>query len=368
MKSTFKIFFYLKKATPRANGCVPIMGRITIDGKFVQFSTKLELSPELWNQQTQRANIVKGSAAAATDVNERLTYITSRMLELYRELQEHDLYVTAEKVKNAFMGHTIREHTLLSLFRQHLDNLEKTKGVTISPATVQKYDRAYRHLAEFLKTEYHVSDIALMEINHMFITDWERYLRTKCNCGTNTTAKFMQSFRMIVLMARNNGWLIGDPFANYKIKIEKVDRGYLTQEEIRRMAEKEFPCKRLEQVRDIFLFSCFTGLAYIDAKALTEDDIQPGFDGRLWIMTKRVKTNTDVRVPLLDFPLSILQKYKGKQPFKLVLPVLSNQKMNAYLKEIADVCGIQKNLTFHTARHFQSSFFLKMCNLQEIVF
>lgn len=268
------------------------------------------------------------------------------MLELYRELQEQDLYVTAEKVKNAFMGHTIREHTLLSLFRQHLDNLEKVKGVTISPATVQKYDRTYRHLAEFLKAEYRVSDIALCEINHMFITDWERYLRTKCNCGANTTAKFMQSFRMIVLMARNNGWLIGDPFAHNKIKLEKVDRGYLTKEEIRRMAEKEFVCKRLEQVRDIFLFSCFTGLAYIDAKALTEDDIRPGFDDRLWIMTKRVKTNTDVRVPLLDFPLSILQKYKGKQAFKRVLPVLSNQKMNAYLKEIADVCGIQKNLTF----------------------
>lgn len=237
------------------------------------------------------------------------------------------------------------------MFRQHLDNLEKVKGVTISPATVQKYDRTYRHLAEFLKAEYRVSDIALCEINHMFITDWERYLRTKCNCGANTTAKFMQSFRMIVLMARNNGWLIGDPFANYKIKLEKVDRGYLTKEEIRRIAEKEFVCKRLEQVRDIFLFSCFTGLAYIDAKALTEDDIRPGFDDRLWIMTKRVKTNTDVRVPLLDFPLSILQKYKGKQAFKRVLPVLSNQKMNAYLKEIADVCGIQKNLTFHLARH-----------------
>lgn len=351
MKSTFKIFFYLKKTTPRTNGCVPIMGRITIDGKFVQFSTKLEISPALWNQRTQRANIVKGSSAEAANINERLTYITSRMLELYRELQEQDLYVTAEKVKNAFMGHTIREHTLLSLFRQHLDNLEKVKGVTISPATVQKYDRTYRHLAEFLKAEYRVSDIALCEINHMFITDWERYLRTKCNCGANTTAKFMQSFRMIVLMARNNGWLIGDPFANYKIKLEKVDRGYLTKEEIRRIAEKEFVCKRLEQVRDIFLFSCFTGLAYIDAKALTEDDIRPGFDDRLWIMTKRVKTNTDVRVPLLDFPLSILQKYKGKQAFKRVLPVLSNQKMNAYLKEIADVCGIQKNLTFHLARH-----------------
>ena len=113
MKSTFKIFFYLKKTTPRTNGCVPIMGRITIDGKFVQFSTKLEISPALWNQRTQRANIAKGSSAEATDINERLTYITSRMLELYRELQEQDLYVTAEKVKNAFMGHTIREHTLL---------------------------------------------------------------------------------------------------------------------------------------------------------------------------------------------------------------------------------------------------------------
>ena len=161
----------------------------------------------------------------------------------------------------------------------------------------------------------------------------------------------MQFFKRIILIARNNGILIGDPFANYKIRLEKVDRGYLTEDEIKIILKKKMVSERLEQVRDVFIFSCFSGLAYVDVANLKEDNIRKSFDGNLWIITKRQKTNIDVNVPLLDIPKMILEKYKGKLPNGKVLPIISNQKLNAYLKEIADVCGIKKNLTFHLARH-----------------
>ena len=161
----------------------------------------------------------------------------------------------------------------------------------------------------------------------------------------------MQFFKRIILIARNNGILIGDPFANYKIRLEKVDRGYLSEDEIKIILKKKMVSERLEQVRDVFIFSCFSGLAYVDVANLKEDNIRKSFDGNLWIITKRQKTNTDVNVPLLDIPKMILEKYKGKLPNGKVLPIISNQKLNAYLKEIADVCGIKKNLTFHLARH-----------------
>ena len=185
----------------------------------------------------------------------------------------------------------------------------------------------------------------------MFITDFELYLRTACKCGYNTTAKFMQFFKRIIIIARNNGILVGDPFASYKIRLEKVDRGYLTEDEIKIILKKKMVSERLEHVRDLFVFSCFCGLAYSDVANLRQENIQKSFDGNLWIITKRVKTNTDVNVPLLDIPKMILKKYKGKLPDGKILPVISNQKLNAYLKEIADICGIKKNLTFHLARH-----------------
>lgn len=202
-----------------------------------------------------------------------------------------------------------------------------------------------------MKAKYNITDIALKEINHMFITDFETYLRTVSLCNENTTAKFMQTFRMIVIMAKNNGWIFTDPFVNYKIRLKRVDRGYLTDVELQKIMKKKFPTKRLEQVRDVFIFSCFTGLAYIDLKTLKASEISISFDGKPWIMKHRQKTDTPVNVPLLKVPLAILKKYEGQLPKGELLPVLSNQKLNSYLKEIGDLCGINKNITFHLARH-----------------
>ena len=346
MKSTFKVLFYLKKGSEKKNGEVMIMARITIDGKLCQFSTKQSIQPDNWSIAAGKA---KGRDAGR--INALLDDIRSSLNTIYHEMQRRDNYVTAEKVKNEFLGHSESHETILSLFQKHNDDVKQLVGISKTIATYRKYEVTRRHLAEFIQSKYNVSDISIKEISPMFITDFELYLRTACKCGYNTTAKFMQFFKRIIIIARNNGILVGDPFASYKIRLEKVDRGYLTEDEIKIILKKKMVSERLEHVRDLFVFSCFCGLAYSDVANLRQENIQKSFDGNLWIITKRQKTNTDVNVPLLDIPKMILKKYKGKLPDGKILPVISNQKLNAYLKEIADICGIKKNLTFHLARH-----------------
>ena len=249
------------------------------------------------------------------------------------------------------MGLDESGETILKLFDKHNEDVASMVGISKSAATLQKYNVTRKHVANFIKKKYRVSDMAVRSINDMFLRDFEVYLLTQERVSHNTMAKFMQFFKRIIILARNNGLIVHDPFANYKIQLKKVDRGYLTEQEMNKIIQKKFPTKRLEQVRDIFIFSCFTGLAYIDVKELTKNHIRISFDGNIWIMTKRHKTKVNVNVPLMDIPKKILEKYEGELPDDKILPVLSNQKMNAYLKEIADVCGITKNLTFHLARH-----------------
>ena len=346
MKSTFRVLFYLKKGSEKKNGEVMIMARITIDGKLCQFSTKQSILPNNWSVASGKA---KGKDAGK--INALLDDIRSALNTIYHEMQRRDNYVTAEKVKNEFLGHTENHKTILSLFQKHNDNMKQLVGISRTIATYRKYEVTRRHLADFIHDKYNLSDIPIREITPMFITDFELYLRTACKCGYNTAAKFLLFLKSIIIVARNNGILTKDPFANYKIQMKKVDRGYLTEDEIKIILKKKMVSERLEHVRDLFIFSCFTGLAYSDVANLREENIRKSFDGKLWIMTKRQKTNTDVNVPLLDIPKMILKKYKGKLPNGKILPVISNQKLNAYLKEIADICGIKKNLTFHQSRH-----------------
>ena len=348
MKSTFSVLFFVKKDKQKINGSYPIFVRITVDGVASRFNSKLDVQPKVWDGKAGKA---AGRSAEATRINRLLDDINASLNTIYHELQRRDNYVTAEKVKNEFLGHSENHDTILNLFQKHNDDVKQLVGISKTIATYRKYEVTRRHLAEFIQSKYNLSDISIKEITPMFITDFELYLRTTCKCGFNTTAKFMQFFKRIILIARNNGILIGDPFASYKIRLEKVDRGYLSEDEIKIILKKKMVSERLEQVRDVFILSCFSGLAYVDVANLKEDNIRKSFDGNLWIITKRQKTNTDVNVPLLDIPKMILEKYKGKLPDGKVLPIISNQKLNAYLKEIADVCGIKKNLTFHCLRH-----------------
>lgn len=191
-------------------------------------------------------------------------------------------------------------------------------------------------------------------------------LRTQFNLSTNYVMKTILKFKSVYQVAIDNGWAQKNPFANFKFHYEQAERGYLTMDELTRVMQKAMPSKRLEQIRDVFVFSCFTGLAYCDARALTREHIITGSNNRPWLRTHRKKTLTPVDVPLLDVPLQILAKYEGCSGNDKLLPIPANQKCNDYLKEIAAICGIEKRLTFHLARHSISCFSLKTNDLQNL--
>lgn len=324
------------------------MCRITIDGIETRFTMKTDIDPGHWDVKLGK---MSGRSAKALEINALIDNTKSVLNRIYHQELERMQSVTAEKVKNIFLGINTKQHTLLELFKKHNADVKSLIGISKSKATHQKYEVTLKHVTSFLRKRYNLSDIHFAEINHMFISDFETFLMVDCQCQSNTTAKFMQFFKRIILIARNNGWMLHDPFVNYKIRINKVDRGYLTKEELELIFKKKIEIPRLEHVRDIFVFSCFTGLAYIDVYNLKESNIRTSFDGNLWIMTKRQKTDVNSNIPLLEVPRKILEKYKGKLPEGKILPITSNQKMNAYLKEIGDLCEIKKNLTFHLARH-----------------
>jgi integrase len=346
MRSTFKVLFYIKGNAIKSNGKAPIMARITLDGKVSQFSLKCDVNPTDWNPNAGKAI---GKTAQIQQLNALLDNCKAKILNHYRDLSEREANVTAEKIRNAFLGLQVRNETLLDLFHNHIQTLEaKYDQNLISKGFLLKFKSTKSRLQNFMQNKYNLSDMNIKEINYSFVSGFEVYLKTTYGFKHNTVMKTMQQFRTIILIAKNNGWLYADPFANYKLGFEKTERGFLTEEELEIIMNKTFSVKRLEQVRDIFLFACFSGLSYIDVKNLTMNNIQQSFDKNLWIIGKREKTDTSYRVPLLDIPKMIIEKYKGDSPNSLILPVLSNQKMNAYLKEIGDLCGINKNLTFHS--------------------
>lgn len=348
MQSTFRILFYLKRDKQKADGTIPIWCRITIDGQAARFNTKTSINPDLWDAKAAKAI---GKSKEVDAINSLLDAINASIHKVYYDLQILENNVNAELVKNRFLGLEVKNQTVLELFKRHNEDIEKQVGINRTKATLQKYEIAYKRVSDFIREYYHLSDISLKDVNHDFLRNFEVYLVTSCKCGPNTTAKFLQRFRTIIILAKNNGWIQKDPFANFKIRFQKVDRGYLTQEQIEILMNKDFSLKRLEQVRDIFVFCCYTGLAYIDVSKLRQSNIRKSFDGKLWIMGKREKTGISFNIPLLDIAKEILDKYAGTLPDDKALPVLSNQKMNSYLKEIGTLCGINKELTFHLARH-----------------
>jgi site-specific recombinase XerD len=213
---------------------------------------------------------------------------------------------------------------------------------------------AKEHTASFIKWKYKKDDMAIKDLNFEFITEFNFWLRSSRGCNHNSAIKYMSNLKKVVLICVNNKWLKKDPFQGFKLTKKEVVKNPLSRDELKRLTEKVFEVERIGQVRDIFLFCCYTGLAYVDVKQLKTTDIVVGMDGEPWIDTTRQKTDAPTRIPLLDTALEIIEKYKDHPQCcaaGVVLPVLSNQKMNAYLKEIANLCGISKTLTFHIARH-----------------
>ncbi len=347
-KNTFKVAFIIRRNQVNKEGKCAIMIRITVDGEYERINSTLTIEPELWDATASKAI---GRSSKIAEFNKRIADIHHVLKEHYYDILNRHGYVTAEMVKNAFTGVTAKEESLVPLYLQHLEDTKKLVGLSKADPTYKKYERMYRRVVEFMKKKYNITDIPLREIKLSFITDLEFFLRTEYKYSQNTTYKCMKFFKQVINKGIRAGLIFVDPFNGYKISCERVDRGFLSEDELAKMMAKTFGSKRLEQVRDIFIFACFTGLAYIDLANLRVDNIQKMFDGRLWIVTHRQKTNTKVTVPLLPPALKILNKYEGQFLDGQLLPIITNQKLNCYLKEIAEICEINKNLTFHLARH-----------------
>jgi len=351
MYTSFSLLAYPRGNDITKNGEVPLYMRITVDGKRAEFSLKQHVKIDNWDS---RAGKVKGNTEVARDINRYITEVKGRLYQIQKDLYTKGDPLTSVKIKNTFLGKVLKQKMLLEIFGDHNDQVDRLVGKDFAAGTAERYRTAKKHVSEYITKEYKVKDIPVQDVDHQFITGFEYYLKTERNCGHNTAVKYITNFKKIIRIAYANNWIQNDPFLHWKAKLKIVDREFLTDGEIQKLIEKDFHTDRLELVRDIFIFSCFTGLAYADVKKLTVQNIVIGIDGHKWIKINRSKTDSRSNIPLLPTAIEIIKKYS----FDLVassrehlLPILTNQKMNAYLKEIADLCEIDKNLTFHLARH-----------------
>jgi site-specific recombinase XerD len=351
MNTKLSVLFFVKRTKTNVDGLLPIFIRITINGARIEFSTKRLTTSEKWSVEGNR---MKGTSADSKATNSYLDTLKAKIFDYQQQLIREDNLVNAENMRNKILGVEKRSHMLIGIFQQHNEEIKALVGREFATATYTRYETSLKHTIAFLNWKYKVSDIDIRKIDHEFVTNYEFYLKSIHKCNQNTTAKYIKNFGKIVRRCLANGWIDRDPFINYKCKIVEVDRAYLSQDEIETMFNKVFATDRLNQVKDIFLFSCFTGLAYVDVKKLSRKNIGFGVDGERWIFINRTKTDTRSNIPLLPIASALLEKYKDHPQVvneEKLLPILSNQKMNSYLKEIADVCEINKELTFHIARH-----------------
>lgn len=351
MKAKVSILFYAKRAKTNVNGLVPIYSRITVNGKRIELTTGRFVELAKWSAD---AGKMKGTTDEARSINNQLDILKMKIIDAQMELVHKNIPVTSESLKSKLLGSNERARMLVPIFQDHNNKIKELIGKEYAAGTLERYTTSLKHTIEFLQWKYKVSDIDIKQIDHAFITDYEFYLRSVRNCSNNTAVKYIKNFNKIIKICLANDWLDKNPFNNYKSKIKEVERNFLSESEIQSILNKDFKTDRLALVRDIFLFSCFTGLAYIDVKNLTKSHINIGIDGEKWIYTHRQKTESASKIPILPITQMIIDKYENHPQSnnqEVLLPILSNQKMNAYLKEIAAICEIEKELTFHIARH-----------------
>jgi site-specific recombinase XerD len=351
MKITMNLLFYLKKPKNYTGGPAPIYIRISVDCRRVELTTGRECEPERWCSKSGRA---LGAKEDIKSLNANLDQLQGEIYDAYDHLKRMGQTITSETLKNQLLGKPEPSIFILDVFKEHNRKVEALVGREFAPGTLERYKTSLKHTRDFIQWKYKLRDLDIKKVNHSFITEYDFYLRTVRKCANNSAVKYLKNFGKIVRICLANGWITVNPFLNYKAKVKKVDRVFLDQEELDIMSAKTFASERIAHVRDIFLFSCYTGLAYADVKKLKRSEIVKGIDGELWIYTHRQKTDTPSRIPLLPVAVRILDSYKDHPICEIeerLLPVLSNQKMNEYLKEIAEVCGIPKELTYHIARH-----------------
>ncbi|SNR54472.1 Site-specific recombinase XerD [Lutibacter agarilyticus] len=351
MNNSISLLFYIKRVKADSNGKANIYLRITVNGKRSEFSIQRKVPVDKWNPS---ANRVRGFSKEAQEINQYIDLISNKINKIHQQFIEQNKSFSAIQIRDTYLGKNEKNKMVLKLFQEHNDQVDKLVGKEFVPLTALRYKTARTRLEQYIKKEYKVDDIPIKDVDHKFITGYEYFLKTERNCAHNTAVKYITNFKKIVRIAYANDWISKDPFFNWKARLKTVDREFLMENEIQKIIKKDITISRLGLVKDIFIFSCYTGLSYVDVKKLKKDHIVIGIDGARWIKTKRTKTDTRSNIPILPMAQIILDKY-SEHPDILnsdsLLPILSNQRMNSYLKEIADLCGITKNLTFHLARH-----------------
>jgi len=348
---SFSILFYPKSSNLDKNGKAPLFLRLTVDGKRCELSIKRKIAPQNWDSYKGK---LKGTNPAAKQINIFLEEIKSRLYKIQGKYVANGRPYTAVLIRNVFQGKNIKYKTLLMIYKEHNDEISELVGREFSSGAYQRHLRTARHLKIFIKKEYGYEDIHVKEVDLKFINRFEHYLKTLRTCGQNTVTKYVTNLKKIMRICYANDWITKDPFYHWKAKWKKVERDILNEKELKTLMQVELPLQRLNQVRDIFIFCCFTGLSYIDVQKLSKNHIVLGMDGGKWIKIKRSKTDTMSSIPFLPVAEQIVDNYSDSSEFdkdERLLPVISNQKLNAYLKEIAKLCGITKKLTFHLSRH-----------------
>mgnify|MGYP002335871669 CR=1 FL=1 len=350
--NTFGVQFMIR-VDKLKEGKVPVYARITVNNERIHIALKQWVEIHCWDN---RRGCGKGTKDEMKSLNNYLEEVRTELGQCYRELQLKKYPITAEKIKNLFLRTEKEEYSLTRLFEYHNSSSKNT----LAPNTLSHYETSQNYILMFVMEQFNKKDLHLYELNYKFLVDFENFLRNykptdhQKPIGHNGAMTHLIRLKKMFNLAIKLEWMAKSPFGSYKIKIQHDEREYLTAGELSAMEKKAFSLYRLELVRDLFVFCCYTGLAYIDAMNLNPDKLIIGMDGETWIKTQRQKTRTPVSTPLLPHASAILVKYKD-DPRALsnnkLFPVISNQKMNSYLKEIADLCGIKKNLTFHLARH-----------------
>jgi len=345
------ILFWIYKSRINKSGKAPIMMRITVDGERVSFSTDVFIEPDSWDTNKQQ---IKGNGDVVKESNNILLNLTSKALSHYNDCLRRGKPISAAVIRDLMIRSEKASYSLLELFTYHISNLKSRTGFDISINTVKKFQTVENKIGKYLKSKMNRTDIRLDELNHKFIVNFDLYMKIDEKLKHNAVIKNMQQLKRVMRVAIQNDWLEKDPFNNYKMKLVDTERGYLTAKELSILEEINLPGERLEHVRDIFIFCCYTGLAYADVSKLNKNHLEEGENGVIWIKINRTKTKSRSVIPLLPRAREILEKYssyaKGNTEKKL-LPVISNQNLNKYLKEVAEQCGITKRVSMHLARH-----------------
>ena len=348
MRSTFNILFYINRQKIKKNGKCPIMGRITIDGKIVQYSTKEEIEPNLWNP---KEGYCIGKGNKSKRINLRLEELKKETVRSYQKDIERNGYVTADEVKNTIQGVGQKEVMLLKEFTLMKEEIKSSIGITHTRGTYYRYGNAYNVISDFLKYKYDVDDIEFSKINKQFMEDYHFYLLTVRNFSVYTIQNYVRFLKHTIERAVNKDIIYRNPVRRFYADGRKSSRRWLPREDINTILAKPHSVKNVNKVRNLFLFSCFTGLAYVDIYNLKWSDIHTDKNGYKWIFKDRTKTTTECYIPLLDIPLSIIENFQGKKNTDKVFDFFCYTTMNKHLKTLQEFYGLKKALTFHQARH-----------------